>query len=505
MIRFTQYLHKINKYDDASKRIINVFKRLNDLMTDNKKNYDDFNFLIKNKEKIRTWLLNNLATSSVVSYSIALRHAIQSMDISESEKEEMIRFYLDIAAEAQRVQNRILGRVARDFQPKRAIQEINEMVQNRPTFIVANPTEKVEKVVRAIPQWADSDAPILTQIQEFTETLTGPTGKLLRLSSKRNYKSKIKTIMTRLHYKNLDFLLTDVPGVLKFLNDVDNSKEGKEKYLARQSSRGYETAAVTYLPLARTNDPHDRVVCKAQYNEWLTHHKLLPTPGVVKDYGITWEDAVRQMQNKIKSSKNELHRLILSLYTDTPPRRSLDYSEMQINVPDDRETNILVFTPKIKKFIFNKYKISEKKGAQEIDIISPSLIKLLDEHLKKNPNQKYLLMRNNKALNDTQIREIVRKEIGSKEQQFGIRMIRRLFATFIIKEKDENPRRLAEYARKMGTSVQMLMSNYAQVPENEDKEEYKGLEDLSEEEEEPKPKKRSSPRTSTKRNKKAKK
>ena len=57
----------------------------------------------------------------------------------------------------------------------------------------------------------------------------------------------------------------------------------------------------------------------------------------------------------------------------------------------------------------------------------------------------------------------------------------------------------------MGTSVQMLMSNYAQVPENEDKEEYKGLEDLSEEEEEKKPKKRSTPRTSTKRNKKAKK
>ena len=96
---------------------------------------------------------------------------------------------------------------------------------------------------------------------------------------------------------------------------------------------------------------------------------------------------------------------------------------MLINVPDDKENNILVFTPKIKKFIFNKYKVIEKKGAQEIDIISPSLIKLLDEHLKKNPNQKYLLMRNNKALNDLQIREIVRKETGSKEQQFGIRMI----------------------------------------------------------------------------------
>ena len=100
MQRFTKYLHRINKFDDELKRIINVFKRMNDVMTDNKKDYDDFNFLIKDKDKIRTWLLNNLATSSMVSYSIALQHAIKFMDISEAKKEEMICFYLDIAAEA---------------------------------------------------------------------------------------------------------------------------------------------------------------------------------------------------------------------------------------------------------------------------------------------------------------------------------------------------------------------------------------------------------------------
>ena len=62
----------------------------------------------------------------------------------------------------------------------------------------------------------------------------------------------------------------------------------------------------------------------------------------------------------------------------------------------------------------------------------------------------------------------------------------------------------------MGTSVQMLMSNYAQVPDNKDKEKYKGLGDLWEEQdkeeaEEYKPKKRAAPRTTTKSNKKAKK
>ena len=77
------------------------------------------------------------------------------------------------------------------------------MVKNRPTFIVENAaTPKVKKVSRAIPEWSDSGAPIEVQIDKFTETLTGPTGKLLRQSSKTNYRSNIKTVMCRLHYTN---------------------------------------------------------------------------------------------------------------------------------------------------------------------------------------------------------------------------------------------------------------------------------------------------------------
>ena len=95
------------------------------------------------------------------------------------------------------------------------------------------------------------------------------------------------------------------------------------------------------------------------------------------------------MQRKIKGSKNELHKLILSLYMDTIPRKSLNYAHMLINVPDNKEDKILVFNPKEKMFIFNNYKISNKKGAQHIliNIVSPALIKILEEHLKKHPAQ----------------------------------------------------------------------------------------------------------------------
>ena len=77
-----------------------------------------------------------------------------------------------------------------------------------------------------------------------------------------------------------------------------------------------------------------RIIVKDKYNQWLTQHKLLPTPGQVKDYGVDWIEAVKRMQRKIKSSKNQLHGLILSLYTDNMPRRSLYYAHMLINVPD---------------------------------------------------------------------------------------------------------------------------------------------------------------------------
>ena len=115
------------------------------------------------------------------------------------------------------------------------------MVKNRPTaVIVENATPNVEKITTAIPEWSDSGAPIKTQIDEFTETLKGPTEKLLRPSSKSTYRRNIKTVMRRLHHTNLDFLISDVPAVLKFLDDVDNSKHPAEKYCARQSSQAYE-------------------------------------------------------------------------------------------------------------------------------------------------------------------------------------------------------------------------------------------------------------------------
>ena len=122
-----------------------------------------------------------------------------------------------------------------------------------------------------------------------------------------------------------------------------------------------------------------------------------------------------------------------------------------------------------------------KSGKQEIDITSPALIKIISDYLKQNLEHEYLLMKNGTSLNDRQICEILCTEIGSQEHKFGIQAIRRMFATYIVKESETNPRNFKSFARKMGTSVEMLMSNYVQVEddENDEGEEYHGIDNVS--------------------------
>ena len=93
-------------------------------------------------------------------------------------------------------------------------------------------------------------------------------------------------------------------------------------------------------------------------------------------------------------------------------------------------------------------------------------------------------MRKGEALDDKQVREILRTEMGSKKTQFGVRAIRRHFATYLIHEKKMNPRKLKEYAHKMGTSAEMLMSNYVQGEDGEDDDDYEGIGEMFVESEE---------------------
>ena len=72
---------------------------MNDIITNNSENYDNFCILIKNKKEIEKWSTHNLTPSTIVNYCFNIVLAIESMRTSESQKESAKRFYRDIAAE----------------------------------------------------------------------------------------------------------------------------------------------------------------------------------------------------------------------------------------------------------------------------------------------------------------------------------------------------------------------------------------------------------------------
>ena len=301
MDKFTLYLTNNGRSEAETKKRVNVIKRLNNIMNDNKKEYDDFEFLIQDKERIRKWMLENLATSSCSFYSISVRKAIDSMSIAQSKKDAAIRFYLDIAAESQRVTNRKAGRVTREYVPKRAIEEISELFAQRPKVIIDTQSlPKIQKVEKAMPHVQESSAPIEEQIKAYLETATTGKGTPLSKTSKYMYRENMKTMMNRMNKINLDFIVSEVPNVIDFFDRVDNSETGPQKYLARMRARNFYTAVVAVLPIAKAQDMNERIVVKDQYNQWLKAHPIIKTPGKVKDYGGTWESIVREISDKVQ-------------------------------------------------------------------------------------------------------------------------------------------------------------------------------------------------------------
>jgi hypothetical protein len=113
---------------------------------------------------------------------------------------------------------------------------------------------------------------------------------------------------------------------------------------------------------------------------------------------------VNTIKNKLKEEIDELNKkktlnekeyekyiqyLLLSLYTDIPPRRNQDYMYMVVvkkrPAVMDETKNYLIMNEK--KFVFNKYKTSRTHGEQEIDI-PDVLMSILTNYFKRRSDMK---------------------------------------------------------------------------------------------------------------------
>jgi hypothetical protein len=234
-------------------------------------------------------------------------------------------------------------------------------------------------------------------------------------------------------------ILASIVSVLSLFKDKPTYKKIYHHYYERMMGKSEE---------AKQNESSDKT--QKQTDNW-----------------ITWEEVqqkVSELRDKVNEFKSQksitqqqydtlLHYLIVSLYTETQPRRNQDYLDMFVakKQPTETEHNYVVLTKtKPTSFIFNKFKTSKKYGQQTLEV-PESLASVISEFLKfhplkKNASFKFLVSHDGTPITAVNaITRVLNKIFGKK---VGSSMLRHIFLStkYDIKEMEKD-------ANAMGHSV----------------------------------------------------
>jgi len=250
---------------------------------------------------------------------------------------------------------------------------------------------------------------------------------------------------------------------LKFLKKVDTILE-QINQKPKNTGRSYLIAIVSAL-----KNKDDKLYAKYYpYLEQINMElKTNTTKSEKQEQNWLSQDVIMEKQKQYmaylpKKSKKELTEaeynalldlVVLSLYTLTPPRRSLDYVSMLVSA-DTSNPNFNYYNNGV--FIFNNYK-TNKVYKSQIEAVPEELNKIIKVYLKFKPkNDNFLCYYDGTALNHSnQITRILNRIFGNK---ISVSMLRNIFISDkfspVIKDMENT-------AQAMGTSVNMLQNTYA--------------------------------------------
>jgi hypothetical protein len=108
-----------------------------------------------------------------------------------------------------------------------------------------------------------------------------------------------------------------------------------------------------------------------------------------RDNWVKWDDVIALRGGLLASpTASHLDKLVLSLYTEIPPRRNKDYLEMYVKSDgkyDDPKCNYLITEKGVPShFLFNTYKTAKKYGPQKVELPT-SLRDVLVGYLAQHP------------------------------------------------------------------------------------------------------------------------
>jgi hypothetical protein len=286
--------------------------------------------------------------------------------------------------------------------------------------------------------------------------------------------------------KNLFSLVKGEPASkmksLSFLKD-SNKVLGSIGEKALTTQRNYLATILKF-----TSIPKYKKTYKKAYEEYTAHFKQIKD-GIDETAGKKTEkqkdnwssfNELKEVQQKfmedvkkwygkpeitLKQYNELLNLLIVSLYTETAPRRAEDYYKMKVvnktKEATSQEHNYYV--RKEKKFIFRSFKTAKTHG-EEQTTVPESLINVINMFEKYKPESDCLIVKMNGSCFELQpdFSRAVSLAFGKyiKDKKISINLIRNIYATEKYggdkKEKEET-------AKAMGTSVAMLNSVYTKT------------------------------------------
>ena len=194
---------------------------------------------------------------------------------------------------------------------------------------------------------------------------------------------------------------------LAFLKNFDII-QNKLNDLAESTQKTYYASITSVLSLFK-----DKSAYKKTHTHW--HDKMMASAKAERDKDtsqksdketknwIEWKDVVKtkeELQKKVSEFATNklittqqydliLQLMVLSLYTDVPPRRNQDYQQMFVvrrwTDKDPTDRNYLDHDGK--QFIFNVYKTAKTHGQQKV-AIPDELMKTISLYLKHHPTHK---------------------------------------------------------------------------------------------------------------------
>jgi hypothetical protein len=278
---------------------------------------------------------------------------------------------------------------------------------------------------------------------------------------------------------NLDFL-EDLDKVFEFLND---------KY-AKTTIRSYYIAICSLL----SELPKYKYLYDKYYPILISQNKALETNNTKSEKQI--ENWITQEEVELKRLEYEmaantiiengapfrqkdwtviLDWMLISLYTLIPPRRILDFCEMNVvselkDIPETSEVNYYVISDK--KFIFTNYKTAGTYKTQTVDV--PDELALILEiyldtrniNLRSPPNNEIeipLLVdhKGNAIRENYTITKHLNNVFDGKK--ISVDMLRNIYLTTNFKDNLVN---LKETATKMGTSPEVIQNHYVKLDED---------------------------------------